>query len=130
MQDNLINRIKYQGNYLNGISHFFRELSYEPELKDVITYTFLEPENKTLPLIHTDLISYSDKLLFSFNLNLFSLNNVITSYNLFYKDTDNKIQPIFDGQGFIRISFIEYIRGLNTQWSIQNNIWRNIITAH
>jgi hypothetical protein len=114
MQDNLINRIKYQGNYLNGISHFFRELSYEPELKDIITYTFLEPENKTLPLIHTDSTTYSDKLLFNRNLNLFSLNNVISLYNLFYRDNDNKVQSIFDGQGFIRISFIEYVSGLNT----------------
>jgi hypothetical protein len=111
MQVDLQTLLKYQGNYLNGISHFFRELSYEPELKDVITYTFLEPNNKTLSLIHTDTKTYSDKLLFNIPIDLFSLNNVITSYNLFYTDED-KVLPLFDGQGFIRISFIEYVRGL------------------
>jgi hypothetical protein len=111
MQVDLQTLIKYQGNYLNGVSHFLRELAYEPELKDIITYIFLEPNNKTLSLVHTDTKTYSDKLLFNIPIDLFSLNNVITSYNLFYKDKD-KVVSLFDGQGFIKLSFIEYIRNL------------------
>ncbi len=115
MQENLIKLIQKQGNYLNGLSNFFRELGYETDLKKYITYKFNDPTKTQLNFIYENSTTYTLGVTILVNnikqLHLFSCDTITKTYNLFYIDPeDNNIYCVFDAQGYMKLSFIEFIK--------------------